>query len=101
MASLTHNHLILKYPESKSKLNDQKIAASNTVYCSKLQRGFSAFQKNTGTVHPSDTEHFARRATGSDALTDDQGELWQGVISVGTPPVQFTGRVEVCIIYVF
>jgi len=32
-----------------------------------------------------------RRATGSEPLTDDKEQLWYGAISVGTPPVDFTG----------
>lgn len=57
----------------------------------KLQRGFSAYEKNTGTVHPSDNRQQARkRARVSNALTPDSGVLWQGNISVGTPPKNFT-----------
>ncbi|KAJ7592923.1 acid protease [Mycena floridula] len=32
----------------------------------------------------------SRRATGEDPLVDEGGELWQGTISVGTPPVEYT-----------
>lgn len=34
-----------------------------------------------------------RRDTGNDPLTDDDGQLWHGTISVGTPPVSFTGTI--------
>lgn len=61
----------------------------------KIQRGFAAFERNTGSVHPSNKAGLTKRATGADALTDDEGELWQGDISVGTPPVGFTGTVTV------
>ncbi|TFK43185.1 acid protease [Crucibulum laeve] len=67
-------------------LNKQLTRITN-----KLARGFNAFEKNTGSAHPSDTKTLAKRATGSDRLTDDQdGALWQGAISVGTPAVSFT-----------
>ncbi|KAG6918903.1 hypothetical protein DXG01_010558 [Tephrocybe rancida] len=55
-----------------------------------MQRGFHAFQKNTGSFHPSDKRRTMKRGTGSLGLTDD-GALWHGTISVGTPPVAFTG----------
>lgn len=57
----------------------------------KLQRGFNAFEKNTGFAHPSHTQQLSKRATGSDELTDDSGSLWQGTISVGSPAVEYTG----------
>ncbi|KAJ3812930.1 acid protease [Lentinula aff. lateritia] len=97
-----------KIPLSKraSKLvNDQGVVSASALQNelartrSKLARGFSAFQRNTGSAHPSDTRNLAnfidlknrKRATGADPLTDDEdGSLWQGAISVGTPPVDFT-----------
>ncbi|KAF9490544.1 acid protease [Pleurotus eryngii] len=57
---------------------------------SKLNRGFAAFEKNTGTLHPNDIRNITKRATGADPLTDDQEALWQGAISVGTPAKTFT-----------
>jgi len=59
---------------------------------SKVQRGLSAFEKNTGSPHPNDSKKLkAKRATGAVQLTDDQdGALWQGSISVGTPASTFT-----------
>jgi len=59
---------------------------------SKMARGFSAFEKNTGAAHPHafSAETLQRRATAAVPLTDDDSELWQGSISVGTPPVSFT-----------
>jgi hypothetical protein len=54
-----------------------------------------AYQKNTGMAHPLSggirTSH--KRGTGSVPLTDDNGNLWYGTISVGTPPVSFTGMI--------
>ena len=58
----------------------------------KLRRGFEAFKQNTGIQHPSDNGHLHKRATGADKLTDDEGALWQGGISVGNPAKDFTGR---------
>jgi hypothetical protein len=64
---------------------------------SKPQRGFYAYKKNTGSVHPLDIQSgkaLTRRATGSDPLTIEEvvdGPLWQGNILVGTPPKEFTG----------
>jgi cathepsin D len=59
---------------------------------SKLQRGFNNFEKNTGAPH-SRARKLQKRATGTVPLTDDfDGSLWQGAITVGTPPVTFTGK---------
>ncbi|KAF4602317.1 hypothetical protein EYR40_005522 [Pleurotus pulmonarius] len=66
-------------------LRNQILRAS-----SKLNRGFAAFEKNTGTIHPNDIRNVTKRATGADPLTDDQEVLWQGAISVGTPAKTFT-----------
>ncbi|KAG5646437.1 hypothetical protein DXG03_003487 [Asterophora parasitica] len=59
-----------------------------------MRRSFRAYEINTGFPHPSDnTRHHKkyRRDTGSEELIDDDGALWHGAISVGTPPVSFTG----------
>ncbi|KAF5387855.1 hypothetical protein D9615_000169 [Tricholomella constricta] len=55
-----------------------------------MHRGFQAFQKNTGSFHPSDSRRAARRDTGPSELVNDDGALWHGTVSVGTPPVSFT-----------
>ncbi|KIP07065.1 hypothetical protein PHLGIDRAFT_513210, partial [Phlebiopsis gigantea 11061_1 CR5-6] len=73
---------------------------------SKYQNGFAAYKANTGETHPldvipdssddsdsdSDDGTFVRRATtGVVALTDDNdGELWQGPLTIGTPAKTFT-----------
>ncbi|KAF9239152.1 aspartic peptidase domain-containing protein [Melanogaster broomeanus] len=54
----------------------------------KYLRGAAAFERNTG-VPPSSLKRNVRRATGSDALTDDGNERWYGTISVGTPAVEY------------
>ncbi|KAF5388267.1 hypothetical protein D9615_000170 [Tricholomella constricta] len=56
----------------------------------KLQRGFRAFKRNTGLVHPSNNRQLIKRAEGAVPLNTDQGTLWYGEISVGTPPETFT-----------
>lgn len=64
------------------------------VYASKYENGFEAYLRNTGEAHPLYTApdfNITRRATGAIAPTDENsGELWQGTISVGTPPVTYT-----------
>jgi cathepsin D len=53
-----------------------------------------AYERNTGKQHPLSggiKTSRKRDNTGSDQLTDDDSELWYGTISIGTPPVQFTG----------
>ena len=70
--------------------------------CSKVRRGFSAFKVNTGKAHPNDIGNppltnvtnapVSKRATGKDTLTNDQDQLWQGAVSVGTPLSSFTGK---------
>ncbi|EJD01642.1 acid protease, partial [Fomitiporia mediterranea MF3/22] len=63
--------------------------------CSKIARGFANFKSNTGSAHPNDNGSLAnrllKRKTGKDLLMDDlDDKLWQGPISVGTPPNTFT-----------
>ena len=52
-----------------------------------------AYEKNTGKPHPlaSGIKTPSKRATGSDPLTDGDSFLWYGAISIGTPPMPFTG----------
>jgi len=58
----------------------------------KIQNGFATYERNTGVPHPlSGSIQLSRRASGSDPLIDDNAKLWFGTISVGTPPVSFTG----------
>jgi cathepsin D len=58
----------------------------------KIHEGFATYKSNTGVPHPlSGSTQLSKRATGSDPLTDDNAHLWFGTISVGTPPVNFTG----------
>ncbi|KAJ8518369.1 hypothetical protein ONZ45_g4558 [Pleurotus djamor] len=66
-------------------LQSQIVRVSN-----KLNRGFAAFERNTGLIHPNDFRNATKRATGADPLVDDQEVLWHGAITVGTPPKTFT-----------
>ncbi|KAI9444480.1 acid protease [Lactarius indigo] len=57
----------------------------------KIQRGFEAFERNTGAVHPSASQLKGLRKKGSgDPLIDDIEEMWYGPITVGTPAVTYT-----------
>ncbi|KAH8986113.1 Asp-domain-containing protein [Lactarius akahatsu] len=57
----------------------------------KIQRGFEAFEKNTGAAHPfaSQLKRSTKRGKG-DPLTDYSDGLWYGSITVGTPAVTYT-----------
>ncbi|KAH9059069.1 acid protease [Lactarius vividus] len=66
-----------------------QVALQRTV--AKIQRGFEAFERNTGVAHPS--APLLKRSTKQgkgDPLTDDSDELWYGSITVGTPAVTYT-----------
>ncbi|EPQ56531.1 acid protease [Gloeophyllum trabeum ATCC 11539] len=57
----------------------------------KMQRGFEAYQRNTGKRHPLDMSNLLHaRKIGVDALTDYSNVLWYGAIQVGTPPQNYT-----------
>ena len=62
--------------------------------CRKFQRGFNAFERNTGAAHPlaflEDLFGLARRGAGGVALADQGEMLWTGKIALGTPPQEFT-----------
>jgi hypothetical protein len=80
---------------SKSIVFSSHSSIDNGNAFSKFIRGFDAFEKNTGTVHSlaeCARKAFDKRATGSEALTDAQEELWFGTISVGSPAQDFTGE---------
>jgi cathepsin D len=66
-----------------------KIQAASST--GKILRGFDTFARNTGARHPSKPVIVSsKREVGHDALTDEQSQLWQGTISVGTPAVEYT-----------
>ncbi|KAI0032971.1 acid protease [Vararia minispora EC-137] len=69
------------------------LAASIRTSVAKIQRGFAAFERNTGAPHPlakALTSHRKRATEGSIQLTNDANSLWYGTISVGTPAGDFT-----------
>ncbi|EGO03508.1 hypothetical protein SERLA73DRAFT_175015 [Serpula lacrymans var. lacrymans S7.3] len=58
----------------------------------KYQRGFDAFERNTGARHPLApvlSTVVSKRGSGAVPLTDENAQLWQGSIKVGTPAKQF------------
>lgn len=69
------------------------FASTQTFICRKVLNGLNNFQKNTGAPHPSVLKGTRRRGTGGDALTNN-GQLWYGTISVGSPPTTFTGELS-------
>lgn len=52
----------------------------------------AAFERNTGKAHPLafGTRLAERGGAGPVTLQDDSGNMWQGTISIGTPPQNFT-----------
>jgi cathepsin D len=81
-------------------VNIQKLRTQRDRVISKVNHGLASFERNTGSAHPfaapatsepvAESSPIAERATGADVLTDEQEDLWEGTISVGTPPVSFT-----------
>lgn len=70
-------------------VNIAALRAHKAHAVAKVQKGFAAYERNTGKPHPN-AKRSAKRATGNDALTDDNSELWYGSISIGTPAKTFT-----------
>ncbi|KAF8480127.1 acid protease [Russula ochroleuca] len=57
----------------------------------KFQRGFTAYERNTGVAHPlSKSIKLSGRGSGGDPMTDFKAAVWYGTISVGTPAVALT-----------
>lgn len=74
---------------SDGSVNAEALKGSVAASTGKILRGFETYQQNTGSRHPSQPANY-KRATGEDALTDAQEQLWYGKISVGTPAVTYT-----------
>lgn len=63
----------------------------------KAHRGLKAFERNRGYRMATQRRAFRKQrrdlpsnvTSGSNPLVDDGGALWHGVISVGTPPIQY------------
>jgi len=67
------------------------LRSSTKSSMSKFDKGFEAFERNTGNSHPLAVGRtLNNRATGAVELTDDQGTLWYGSVKVGTPLVPYT-----------
>ncbi|KAA1475522.1 acid protease [Dentipellis sp. KUC8613] len=79
------------YRRADGTVNATLIQSNINRSVAKIRRGFEIYERNTGSVHPlaSGLRH-AKRATGSDPLTDDEAQLWYGTISVGTPAKKYT-----------
>ena len=62
-------------------------------HLSKVQNGFSAYERNTGERHPLDMLPYLqeKRDMGSIPLAPADQQLWYGSISVGTPAKRFLG----------
>ena len=72
---------------------DHRGLSDGKTLFSKMRLGFEAFERNTGSAHPSASQlkRTVKRGNG-DPLTDDSAELWYGPITVGTPAVTYTGK---------
>ncbi|EJD01580.1 acid protease [Fomitiporia mediterranea MF3/22] len=85
--------LTKRSPIVKNGVADIKLLQSHVEQVKgKIARGFSNYEKNTGNVHPNyrNATTSSKRATGTVPLTDVvDGQLWQGSVSVGTPPVEY------------
>ncbi|KAF9817257.1 hypothetical protein IEO21_03621 [Rhodonia placenta] len=58
---------------------------------SKIQSGFATYEQNTGEAHPlASAPSQYKRADSVVLYTDMDGQMWQGAISVGTPPQNFS-----------
>ncbi|KAH9030179.1 acid protease [Lactarius hengduanensis] len=68
-----------------------RLRAGRQSTVAKIQRGFEAFERNTGAAHPSASQlkRSTKRGNG-DPLTNDRAQLWYGSITVGTPAVTYT-----------
>ena len=66
---------------------------TNSLPFRKIERGMAAYEKNTGKLHPffNGNRTSRKRSTGSVSLIDYYSHYWYGTISIGTPPVDYTG----------
>ncbi|TFK45302.1 acid protease [Heliocybe sulcata] len=79
------------FPGGDSLINKDAMQGQIEDSMAKIQRGFEAFQRNTGKRHPSDMGNLLHaRKIGHDSLTDFSNVLWYGTIQVGTPPQNYT-----------
>ncbi|KAI0696817.1 aspartic peptidase domain-containing protein [Cytidiella melzeri] len=74
-------------------------AVTSAIY--KYANGLAAYKSNTGQEHPLAKGFdfpavlgISGRSQGSEPLQDDDGTLWQGAISVGTPAKTYTVQLD-------
>jgi hypothetical protein len=74
----------------------QLLYTSLTQHLSKVEDGFSAYERNTGERHPLDMLPYMqeKRDMGSVPLSPANQQLWYGSISVGTPAKSFLGALR-------
>ncbi|KAI9453013.1 acid protease [Lactarius psammicola] len=80
-----------RFHNSGGVVDTAKLQADLQGTVAKLQRGFEAFERNTGAAHPSapQLKRLIKRDNGT-PLTDDSAKYWYGSIAVGTPAVNYT-----------
>ncbi|KAH7912689.1 aspartic peptidase domain-containing protein [Hygrophoropsis aurantiaca] len=84
-------HSVLKNSDGSVNLPALRAHLDRTVR--KIEHGFELFELNTGSAHPlaGSLSPDSRKKQGGDPLTDaDDGELWYGIISVGSPAKTYT-----------
>jgi hypothetical protein len=72
--------------------NIRGFAAQLSREQSKLNRGFAAFETNTGHKHPLSHHHDDHKRAVASAgvpLVNTDNVMWHGTVSVGTPPVKY------------
>lgn len=79
--------------DGSSQIDWNKVDAHMASLRAKYAKSFANYEKNTGKVHSLKRdlpEHLTKRATGSVALTDQEGgQLWTGTMAYGTPSQSF------------
>jgi len=83
-----HKRSSLRNPSGSVNVTALNIAKAASI--AKIQRGFDAYERNTGKAHPLASKRISKRKSASDSLTDDDSQLWYGEISVGTPATTYT-----------
>ncbi|KAN0063820.1 hypothetical protein ACQY0O_003873 [Thecaphora frezii] len=76
-----------------SEVDFAKVNAQLDRLRAKYAQNLENYRRNTGTSHQKKRdlpEHLQKRATGSLALTDQDGLLWTGKIAYGTPAQEFS-----------
>ncbi|KAH8118711.1 acid protease [Phellopilus nigrolimitatus] len=66
-------------------VNVDALQAHDAYVGRKIKLGFANYEKNVGKAHPNYNSTISKRSTSSVPLTDDNSQLWQGSVTVGTP----------------